>query len=53
MPDMVMMGYRTQALSFPVHHPHHFFFLVRCQLGLRPELDTPFLGLRPATIGSL
>jgi hypothetical protein len=39
MADMVVVGYRTQALALPDGFP----LLVRSQLWLGPEFDTSFL----------
>jgi len=42
MADMVVVGYRTQALALP-HHADGFALLVRSQLWLGPEFDASLL----------
>src|SRR5262245_28194640 len=43
MADMVMMGYRTQALAL-AHHTYGFALLVRSQLWLGSKFDASFSG---------
>jgi hypothetical protein len=49
MADMVVVGYRTQALTLP-HHADGLALLVRSQLRLGPEFDASFLGGGPPPI---
>ena len=51
MADMVVVGYRAQALALP-HHADGFALLVRSQLWLGTEFDASFLGGGPPPIGS-
>jgi hypothetical protein len=50
MADMVVVGYRMQALALP-HHADGFALLVRSQLWLGPEFHASFLGGDTPPIG--
>ena len=51
MADVVVMGYRTQALAVP-HHPNGLALLVWRQFWLGPEFGATFLGGSPSLIGT-